>query len=83
LAYNYQKPVLATKVGGLPDGIVENKTGWLVDVSADALADAIAHITRDDAEHMAQDISSFCAANSWEAFASEVCTFTQRLLSDR
>lgn len=83
LAYNYQKPVLATKVGGLPDGIVENKTGWLVDVSAEALADAIARMTRDDAQRMAQDIRTFCAANTWEAFAAEVCAFTQRLLTDR
>jgi glycosyltransferase involved in cell wall biosynthesis len=83
LAYNYGKPVLATRVGGLPDGIVESKTGWLVDVSADALAEAIAHITRKNAQDMAHDISSFCAAHSWEAFAAEVCAFAQALVIGR
>lgn len=30
LAFNYNKPVITTKVGGLPDSVTNNKTGFIV-----------------------------------------------------
>jgi glycosyltransferase involved in cell wall biosynthesis len=43
LAMAYSVPVIATRVGGLPEIMVEGKTGWLVaPESPSALADAIA-----------------------------------------
>jgi glycosyltransferase involved in cell wall biosynthesis len=42
IAYNFDKPVIATRVGGLAEVIVEGKTGYLVPPNnADALADAL------------------------------------------
>jgi glycosyltransferase involved in cell wall biosynthesis len=47
-AMSYGLPVLATRVGGLPEIVVENETGWLIPPnSAPALADAILTASRD------------------------------------
>jgi glycosyltransferase involved in cell wall biosynthesis len=47
-AMAYGLPVVATRVGGLPEIVVENETGWLIPSgSSQALADAILHASRD------------------------------------
>ena len=47
-AMSYGLPVLATRVGGLPEIVVENETGWLIPPgSPQALADAVLAASRD------------------------------------
>jgi len=47
-AMAYGLPVVATRVGGLPELVVENETGWLIPPgSPQALADAILQASRD------------------------------------
>ncbi len=41
LAYYYEKPMLATNVGGLPEIIDHGKSGYIVEISEKAIADAI------------------------------------------
>jgi glycosyltransferase involved in cell wall biosynthesis len=50
-AMAYGLPVVATRVGGLPEIVVENETGWLIPPdSPQALADAILLAARDRAK---------------------------------
>jgi glycosyltransferase involved in cell wall biosynthesis len=50
-AMSYGLPVVATRVGGLPEIVIENETGWLIPPnSAAALADAILLTSRDRAK---------------------------------
>ncbi len=50
-AMAYGLPVVATRVGGLPEIVVENETGWLIPPgSPQALADAISLASRDRAK---------------------------------
>jgi glycosyltransferase involved in cell wall biosynthesis len=50
-AMAYGLPVVATRVGGLPEIVVENETGWLIPpASPQALADAILLAARDHAQ---------------------------------
>ena len=45
IAYHYNKPVIVTNVGGLPDVVEDAKTGWVVEAGKDgALADVIMSI---------------------------------------
>jgi glycosyltransferase involved in cell wall biosynthesis len=45
IAYHYDRPVVATPVGGLPEVIVQNKTGYVVsDINSKALAKGIVHL---------------------------------------
>ena len=45
VAYNYDKPVVATPVGGLPEVVIQNKTGYIVEkIDARSIADGIVHL---------------------------------------
>ena len=47
IAYAYQKPVIATRIGGLPDMVEHDRTGLLVQPrDVDALADAMIQLLR-------------------------------------
>jgi len=41
LAYHFEKPMLVTKVGGLPEIVEHGKVGYVVEVEVQAIADAI------------------------------------------
>ncbi len=41
LAYNFNKPVIVTNVGGLPEVVADGKTGFVVEKSPEKLAEAI------------------------------------------
>jgi len=41
LAYHFEKPMLATNVGGLPETVAHGKSGYIVEVNETAIADAI------------------------------------------
>jgi len=47
IAYNYDRPVVATPVGGLPEVILQDKTGYVVsDISANSFAEGIVHMIK-------------------------------------
>ncbi len=80
LAYHYKKPVVASRVGGLPDGVVEGKTGWLFKVnSPESLSKTLQKITREKAKGMKSGIDTFCRANSWDAMARQILEFCGKL----
>ena len=50
-AYNYRKPVIASAVGGIPDTVIDGKTGYLVpEKNSEILADAICDLLADPAK---------------------------------
>jgi glycosyltransferase involved in cell wall biosynthesis len=80
LAYHYGKPVIATAVGGLPDVVVDGKTGWLISPKAPVeLARTIAGIDRKDAQAMRPHIKAYCQENSWDNMAKEVRKFLLKI----
>jgi len=71
VAYHYNKPVIATRVGGLPDVVQHNKTGILVEPeNIDALALAINSMTRTGAEAMVPSIQALKQTMTWTSLAS-------------
>jgi glycosyltransferase involved in cell wall biosynthesis len=73
LAYHYGRPVIATAVGGLPDVVLEGRTGVLVPAGSPAeLAKAIDSMTRSRAAAMQPEIERFAASLTWDGFASAV-----------
>ena len=75
-AYAFGRPVLASRVGGLPEYIDEGRTGWLVppgDVSslAAALVQAVTAL-RSDGDAYRQAIAARSAADlNWETIAAQ------------
>lgn len=76
LAYHYRKPVVASRVGGLKDAVLEGTTGWLVlPGSSTELASALRGISREAAAELARGIDELVAENTWDALAENICRF--------
>ena len=73
LAYTFGKPVVATRVGALPDVVVDGVTGLLVEPGdAQSLADALVTLLSNDGlrEEMGRNALKFCQEHmSWDAIA--------------
>jgi glycosyltransferase involved in cell wall biosynthesis len=71
VAYHYDKPVIVTRVGGLPDVVDDGKTGKLIEPdNIDALAEAINSLTRGDAAAMVPAIQALKRSMTWVSLAS-------------
>jgi len=71
LAYHYDKPVIASRVGGLPDVVHHGQTGILVEPeNVEDLAGAINTMTRVDALNMSPAIRKLKSTMTWASLAS-------------
>ena len=74
IAYHYKKPVIVTNVGGLPDVVLEQKTGFIIPSNNYlALSETISKIDRNACKLMEPDIVKFKKTLSWESLASVIC----------
>ena len=48
MAYHFEKPMIVTNVGGLPEIVEHGKAGYVVEVNAQAIADAIVDFYKND-----------------------------------
>jgi glycosyltransferase involved in cell wall biosynthesis len=74
-AYAFDKPVVATQVGGLPEYVLDGVTGKLVPPrNSEALAEAITLLLQDHSlrRQMALNIGSRNGLTSWESMAEDV-----------
>ncbi|MFZ5517367.1 MAG: glycosyltransferase [Candidatus Zhuqueibacterota bacterium] len=77
IAYNYNKPVITTNVGGLPEVVKEGETGFIVPAeNPDALAQAIVTFYRKrKSVPFHAHIAAFKKQFSWDRMASEIESF--------
>ena len=68
IAYGFEKPVVATNVGGLPDVVTDRKTGYIVEPeNADAIADAVVDFFEHDrAVEFAENVKEEAYRFSWD-----------------
>ncbi|CUS80113.1 Glycosyltransferase involved in cell wall bisynthesis [Candidatus Kryptonium thompsonii] len=67
IAYNFNKPVIATNVGGLPEVVIDGETGFVVEPSSEKLAEAIIKFFEWDlAETFSKNIENVKEKFSWE-----------------
>ena len=74
IAYGFQKPVLVTNVGGLPDVVTDRETGYVVEFgSAEAIAEGtIDFFDKDRAAEFTQNIAKEEERFSWETFVKNL-----------
>lgn len=73
IAYSFEKPMVVTNVGGLAEIVPHGKAGYVTEVSAKAIADAIVDFYENDRE---ADMVEFCKKEkhkySWETLTEKI-----------
>jgi glycosyltransferase involved in cell wall biosynthesis len=76
LSYQYRRPVIATRVGGLPDVVLEGETGFLVPPEdPGAIAALLERLTAADLAAMRPAIERFSGTLTWERLADKIIEF--------
>lgn len=73
IAYHYNKPVVATRVGGIPESVHEGRTGYLVEPgSPEKLADALRNVPPPALAAMAENIRILKLDRTWDGLARTI-----------
>ncbi|MCL1634628.1 glycosyltransferase [Luteimonas sp. SX5] len=73
LAYNFDKPVIASRVGGLLDAVVEGETGFFFSPgNPRELADILSALDRPRLQELAHGVASYRSSHGWDRFAEAV-----------
>ena len=74
IAYGFEKPVIVTDVGGLPDVVEDGKTGYVVESQNEAaIADAVMKFYENQSEiDWKQNIRNAAGEFSWETMVSRI-----------
>ena len=74
IAYGFEKPVVVTNVGGLPDVVEDGKTGYVVEPeNPDALADSVVrYFAEDKEEEFGENVKKEAYRFDWERMVETV-----------
>lgn len=79
LAYHFEKPMVATRVGGLPEIIKDKVSGYITDLDPTAIADAIVDFYENErAEEMKQEVVKEKARFSWGNMVREILGYGEK-----
>lgn len=80
IAYGFERPVVATNVGGLPDVVLDEKTGYLVPPkNPEALADAVVRFFEEQkAGEFAENIRKEASRYSWDRMRENICSLWEQ-----
>lgn len=78
LAIHFEKPLLSTHVGGLPETVREGKTGYLVPVDTDAIAEAMLRFVEEKrAEAFSEEVRIFKKEFAWSTYVDRLLELYQ------
>lgn len=73
IAYHFEKPMLVTKVGGLPEIVEDQKCGYVVDVNSKAIANAIKDFYNQDKENqMLNEVKKAKERFAWDKLTKTI-----------
>lgn len=73
IAYHFEKPMLVTNVGGLPEIVPHNKVGYVTTINAAAIADALENFYAENREEeFIQNVKKEKQRFHWSAFVDGV-----------
>jgi glycosyltransferase involved in cell wall biosynthesis len=73
IAYHFEKPMIVTNVGGLPEIVPDNKVGFVTAVDKNAIADAIIKFYKENkASDFSENIKEEKKRYSWNYFTDNI-----------
>jgi glycosyltransferase involved in cell wall biosynthesis len=80
IAYHFGKPMIVTNVGGLPEIVPDGRVGFVTEVSAEAIADAIIKFYEENREAgFIKNLEEEKKKYSWEHFTGNIMRLYQGL----
>lgn len=80
IAYHFEKPMIVTNVGGLPEIVPDNKVGYVTEVDKTAIADAILKFYKENKEaDFSENIKEEKKKYSWNYFTSNIQKLYQQV----
>ena len=80
MAYHFEKPMLVTAVGGLPEIVAHGKAGYVVPVAVEAIAEAIEDFfTQDRSEDFVPHVREGKKRFSWESMLGALLSNSEQI----
>ncbi|HEU4607867.1 MAG TPA: glycosyltransferase, partial [Chitinophagaceae bacterium] len=80
LAYHFEKPMIVTRVGGLPEIVPDNKVGFVTEVDPRAITEAILRFYKEDkAAGFAANLKAEKRKYSWTYFTDNIMSLYQQI----
>ncbi|MCX7651977.1 MAG: glycosyltransferase [Bacteroidia bacterium] len=79
IAYHFEKPMVVTNVGGLPEMVEDGKVGFVCSPEVEAIAEAIKRLLDSPYEELIGAVREAKSRFNWSAFASALVDFGQQL----
>lgn len=85
IAYGFEKPVIATNVGGLPEVIADGKTGYIVEPkNPKALAEAVIRFFDENkSEEFTENVRKEAYRYSWDRMNEVVVRLTEKIDNEK
>ncbi len=78
MAYHFERPMVVTRVGGLPEIVPDGEAGYVVDTNAEAIADAILRFFGEaDQRSMQLTVRELAKRYKWEALVDVIETLAE------
>jgi glycosyltransferase involved in cell wall biosynthesis len=78
IAYHFEKPMLVTRVGGLPEIVPDGRVGYAVEPNPEAIADALVDfVSSDHTQTFAEGIRAEKAKYAWSNMTAALLKVTQ------
>ncbi|MFZ9301328.1 MAG: glycosyltransferase family 4 protein [Chitinophagaceae bacterium] len=79
LAYHFDIPMIVTRVGGLPDMVLDDKTGLIAEPNAESIAAHIAKAFANGSDYYKPSLREFKKNFSWSHFSKELLNLYNEL----
>lgn len=82
IAYHFNKPMVVTKVGGLPEMCPDGKVGYVTEVDPKSIADGVLRFFENDPnsqKQMAENINELKKQYSWEILVENITKLKEKI----
>lgn len=84
MAYHFEKPMIVTNVGGLPEIVPDGKCGYVTEVSPKAIADAIIrYYSEEKSAEFTQNVIKEKEKYSWRSMAEGILSLLEEIQKNR